>query len=476
MTYKKVNLYNTLSRSVEELTTITLGKVGIYCCGPTVYDYQHIGNMRTYLFEDLLVRTLRYAGYDVYHVMNITDVGHLVSDADEGEDKMAVAAKREKKSSLEIAAYYTEVFLNDCDKLNITRPDTICKATEHISEMVALIKRLEERGMTYVAGGNVYYDTSKLSDYGKLAKLDPEKLKTKARVDIDSNKKNPLDFVLWFTKSKFENQELQWDSPWGRGYPGWHIECSAMSMKYLGNKFDIHCGGIDHIPVHHTNEIAQSEGATGEPWVTVWMHGEFLVVNKEKMSKSKGGFITLQTIIDQGVNPLAYRLMCLTGHYRGQLSFTDETLQNAVSTFKKLKSNILALKESVDGNAPPATIPTNSPHLANFEGALFDDLNAPKGFASVWATINDTHLNDSQKLSILYQMDTILGFGFKKWLPDTDTDSTKLPPEVQNLLTAREAARANKNWSESDRLRDEILKLGYTILDSKEGAKVSLKS
>ncbi|MDZ4786098.1 MAG: cysteine--tRNA ligase [bacterium] len=454
-----IRLFNTLSRQVESLKTNEPGKVKLYCCGPTVYDYQHIGNMRTYIFEDILVRTLRYAGYEVNHVMNITDVGHLVSDADTGEDKILVAAKREKKSSLEIAAFYTKIFFDDCEKLHVKRPDIVCKATEHIQEMIELIKKLETRGITYVAGGNVYYDVSKFPSYGRLAKLDLEKLKAGARIEVDSNKKNSLDFVLWFTKSKFDNQELQWDSPWGRGYPGWHIECSAMSIKYLGEAFDIHCGGIDHIPVHHTNEIAQSEGATGKPWVNVWMHGEFLVVNKEKMSKSKGGFITLQTVIDKGIDPLAYRIMCLTGHYRGQLSFTEETLQNAANTLKKLKALILSLKaeSSVVSETPKAS------YLEEFEQAIFDDLNLPKAFASVWAALGDSSLKGAQKLAILYKMDQVLGLGFDSW----KEESLDLPPEVQTLISARDTARKNKDWKESDRLRDEITKLGYSVLDSK---------
>jgi len=454
-----IRLFNTLSRQVESLKTNEPGKVKLYCCGPTVYDYQHIGNMRTYIFEDILVRTLRYAGYEVNHVMNITDVGHLVSDADTGEDKILVAAKREKKSSLEIAAFYTKIFFDDCEKLHVKRPDIVCKATEHIQEMIELIKKLETRGITYVAGGNVYYDVSKFPSYGRLAKLDLEKLKAGARIEVDSNKKNSLDFVLWFTKSKFDNQELQWDSPWGRGYPGWHIECSAMSIKYLGEAFDIHCGGIDHIPVHHTNEIAQSEGATGKPWVNVWMHGEFLVVNKEKMSKSKGGFITLQTVIDKGIDPLAYRIMCLTGHYRGQLSFTEETLQNAANTLKKLKALILSLKaeSSVVSEIPKAS------YLEEFEQAIFDDLNLPKAFASVWAALGDSSLKGAQKLAILYKMDQVLGLGFDSW----KEESLDLPPEVQTLISARDTARKNKDWKESDRLRDEITKLGYSVLDSK---------
>jgi len=464
MAAKTLHLFNTLTRAIEPFQPIVPDSVSIYCCGPTVYNFQHIGNMRTYIFEDLLVRTLRRAGYAVNHVMNITDVGHLVSDADDGEDKMAVAARREKKSSAEIAAYYTQVFFDDCAKLHVLRPTTVCKATEHIQEMIDLIRRLEQRGMTYLAGGNVYFDVSKLTDYGKLAKLDIENLSARARVDVDTNKRNPLDFVLWFTKSKFENQELQWDSPWGRGYPGWHIECSAMSMKYLGDRFDIHCGGIDHIPVHHTNEIAQSEGATGSTWVHHWMHGEFLVVNEQKMSKSKGGFLTLDTLVQQGLDPLTYRFMCLTAHYRSQLNFTDETLSNAASAFQRLKHGVLALKAM--GIAPQ--MPRDTKHLTEFETALFDDLNAPKGFASVWATLNDEQLSPGEKLWLLYEMDTVLGFD----MPSFREETIALPAEVQALITARDEARRNKNWAESDRLRGAIQSHGFAVEDSSSGTKV----
>jgi len=450
MQTKEIRLYNTLTRTINPLQTLEPGRCKVYCCGPTVYDFQHIGNMRTYIFEDVLVRTLRKAGYNVNHIMNITDVGHLVSDADEGEDKMLVAAKREKKSSLEIAKYYTDVFFKDCKQLHITKPNTVCNATDHITEMIDLIKRLETNGMTYLAGGNVYFDVEKLPDYGKLAKLDLEKLKAGARIEVDSNKKSPFDFVLWFTKSKFENRELQWDSPWGRGYPGWHIECSAMSMKYLGKQFDIHCGGIDHISVHHTNEIAQSEGATKKPWVNVWMHGEFLLMNKEKMSKSKGGFVTLSTVVDKGVDPLAYRYLCLSAHYRSQLSFSDETLENAASGLKKLKSSILSIKAQNGNTALPA-IP-ESDLISDFENAIFDDLNMPKAMASVWAAVNDNALKPGEKLSILNYMDDVLGFDINSWQEEV----FDIPSDVSNLVAAREKARKEKNWSESDRLRNEI--------------------
>lgn len=278
-----MKFYNTLSRKVELFKPLVSGQASVYCCGPTVYNFQHIGNLKTYICEDLLVRTLRLAGYQVKHVMNITDVGHLTSDADQGEDKMLVAMRREGKSSKEIAEFYTKCFFEDCAKLNINEPNVVCRATEHVKEMIVLTERILSNGFAYVSGGNVYFDVQKFEEYGRLAQLDLNKLKAGARIDVDSHKRNPLDFVLWFTKSKFIDQELQWDSPWGRGYPGWHIECSAMSMKHLGEQIDIHCGGVDHIPVHHTNEIAQSESATGKrPWVRHWFHSEFLVINEEK--------------------------------------------------------------------------------------------------------------------------------------------------------------------------------------------------
>jgi len=345
-----LTLYNTLTRRREKFVPLTKGKAGLYTCGPTVYNYAHIGNLRSYIFEDLLKRVLIWNGYNVKHVMNITDVGHLTSDADVGEDKMLLAALREKKSVWKIAEYYTKSFKKDMKKLNILPPDIWSKATDHIPEQIELIQTLEKKGFTYIAGGNVYFNTSKLNDYGKLAqlKLDAE---MQARIKDDKNKKNPHDFVLWFTKSKFEAQEMKWHSPWGKeGYPGWHLECSAMAMKYLGKQFDIHCGGIDHVPVHHTNEIAQSEAATGKkPWVKYWLHNEFLVLSQgEKMAKSGGNFITLSTLEEKGFHPLDYRYFCLGTHYRKPLMFSYEALEGARSTTKKLVEKVLDLKKSKD--------------------------------------------------------------------------------------------------------------------------------
>ena len=465
-----VKLYNTLSRSLDTLTPVNPGEVKLYCCGPTVYHFQHIGNLRTYIFEDLLVRTLRAAGYKVTHVMNITDVGHLVSDGDAGEDKMAVAAKREGKKSEDIAKYYTDVFFEDCAKLNIARPSVVCNATQHIQEMIELIKRLEANGCTYVRGGNVYFDITKDADYGKLARLDLSKQESADRIDVDSNKKNPHDFVLWFTKSKFEGQELQWDSPWGRGYPGWHIECSAMSMKYLGEQFDIHCGGIDHIPVHHTNEIAQAECATGKSWVSIWMHGGFLVnESKEKMAKSKGGFTCVKDLLDKGFDPMAYRLLCLGTHYRTQLTFGSEAMQGATQSFEKLKRSVLTL---LSEGAPDPGAPIGSKEGEALRTAFFkemqDDLNAPKALAVFWSVLSSKELSPKEKLSLLYQFDTVFGLGIEKWREE----KVEIPDEILKLAQERDDARKAKEWKRSDELRAIILEKGYVVEDGPQGQRV----
>jgi cysteinyl-tRNA synthetase len=463
---QSIRLYNTLTRSVDTLSPINAGEVRIYCCGPTVYHFQHIGNLRTYVFEDLLVRTIRAAGHKVTHVMNITDVGHLVGDGDAGDDKMAVAAKREKKKSHEIADYYTQVFFDDCKKLNVTRPSIVCKATDHIAEMINLIKRLEANGCTYIQGGNVYFDISKAKDYGKLARLDLSKLEAGARIEVDANKKNAHDFVLWFTKSKFEGQELQWDSPWGRGYPGWHIECSAMSMKYLGESFDIHCGGIDHIPVHHTNEIAQSESATHTHWVNIWMHGGFLVnENKEKMAKSTGGFICLKDIVDRGFDPVAYRWLCLGAHYRTQLSFSWDAMAGAAQSLDRLKKSVLAWKAEKNSSAASDAL---ARYRQDFFECFYNDLNAPQSLATLWAVASDKSLSPSDKLSLLLEFDAILGLGIADWKEETEV----IPQEVTALVEQRDAARKAKDWKMSDVLRDQIKGLGYTVEDSAAGVKV----
>jgi cysteinyl-tRNA synthetase len=467
---EKLRFYNTMTRSVVDFVPPIGRPVHLYCCGPTVYNFQHIGNMRTYIFEDLLVRTIKKAGLEVNHVMNITDVGHLVSDGDEGEDKMAVAMKREKKRSEEIAQYYTDIFFDDCRKLGIIRPKTVCKATEHIQEMIEMIARLVDNDAAYLAGGNVYFDVSKADRYGKLARLDLDKLEAGARIEVDTNKRNPHDFVLWFTKSKFENQELQWDSPWGRGYPGWHIECSAMAIKYLGEQFDIHCGGIDHVPVHHTNEIAQSEAATGKsPWVTIWMHGEFLVNEKsEKMAKSTGGFICLKDLEERGIDPIAYRFLCLSAHYRKQLSFSWDALASATQTLAKLKSSVIALKRAAaSSESEIAMVP---PGRQTFFEAFFNDLNAPQALASLWGVLGDSSLPPRAKLAALLEFDEILGLGMGTW----EETAAAIPEEVLKLMAERDTARKNKDFAASDRLRNELVSLGYVVEDSPSGTKVKL--
>ncbi|MDR1909246.1 MAG: cysteine--tRNA ligase, partial [Spirochaetaceae bacterium] len=325
-----LRLYNTLGREVQVFEPLRPGKAGFYGCGPTVYNYAHIGNLRAYVFHDVLVRTLERLGLDVTHVMNITDVGHLSGDGDEGDDKMVRSAEERGKSVLEVAEFYTGAFFADTERLNIRRPTVVCRATEHIGEMIELIRRIEAGGYTYSAGGNLYFDVGRFPHYGELALLRMETQNQVSRTGPDGNKRNPRDFVLWFTRSKFANRALTWDSPWGRGYPGWHIECSAMSLKYLGERFDIHAGGVDHIPVHHSNEIAQTEAATGlHPWVRYWLHNEFLVLDRSKMSKSSGNFLTLQSLIDAGYDPLDYRYFLLGGHYRSQLQFSFEGLDGA---------------------------------------------------------------------------------------------------------------------------------------------------
>ena len=450
-----MKLYNTLFKKKEEFKP--LGKeVGLYCCGPTVYHFAHIGNLRSYIFEDVLKRTLLFNEFKVNHVMNITDVGHLTSDSDTGEDKMLKGAKREKKTVYEVAEFYTQAFKEDLRKLNFILPNHFPKATEHIKEQIKLIQKLEKKGFTYIAGGNVYFDTSKLDDYGKLARLDLN-AETKSRVEKDANKKNSHDFVLWFTKSKFKDQEMKWESPWGEGYPGWHIECSAMSTKYLGEQFDIHCGGIDHIPVHHTNEIAQSESATGKkPWVKYWLHNEFLVLSKgEKMAKSGENFITLTVLEEKGYSALDYRYFCLGTHYRNPLMFSFEAMDSAKAGYKKLVGHILEIK-GTGGKV-------SSSYLDKFTLGINDDMNTAKGLAVMWEVLKDEKLSDKDKYATLLEFDTVFGLGL------ADLKVEKIPAEVVELAEERLVARNAKDWAKSDELRDKISKLGYVVGDTKEG-------
>jgi cysteinyl-tRNA synthetase len=462
----KLALHNTMTRTEEPFAPLRPDIVSLYCCGPTVYNYQHIGNIRTYIFEDILVRTLRSAGYLVNHAMNITDVGHLVSDADEGEDKMLVASKRERKSSKEIADYYTDVFFKDCEKVNITRPDTVCKATEHIQEMIHLIQRLESNGLAYQSGGNVYFDVNKFETYGALANIDLSQQLTGARIEEDSRKRSPQDFALWFTDSKFKGQELQWDSPWGKGYPGWHIECSAMALAHVGEKIDIHCGGIDHIGSHHTNEIAQTEGATGEKWVNYWLHGEFLVDATGKMSKSKGEFLTIGTLEERGFDPIAFRLCCLGAHYRSRLTFSWDNMKAAQKSLDRLRHHVTTLKNT---RSPDDDIDEDkvSTYLSAFEDAIADDLHCPRALATLWDVVGDTSLSPTAALRLIEQFDNILGLELSKTSKETKKD---FPEEVLSLVQQREEARKVRNWEESDRIREELLRLNFKVKDNADGS------
>ena len=462
------NLYNTMSRKVEQFEPLDRSLVRMYCCGPTVYNFAHIGNLRTYIFEDLLKRSLLVSGFTVKHVMNVTDVGHLTDDADDGEDKMVKASKEKNLDVYTIAKMYTDAFFDDTDALNILRPDIICKATEHIQDMIDLIKRLEQRGHTYTAGGNVYFSIDTFPDYGKMARLKNDQLKAGARIDVDENKKNPRDFVLWFTKSKFENQVMVWPSPWGDGYPGWHIECSAMSMKYLGESFDIHCGGIDHIPVHHTNEIAQSEAATGKPWVKYWVHGEFLLNETGKMSKSKGEFLTLSVLKERGYDPLDYRYFCLGGHYRSQLVFSWDSIDGAKNGRKNLMNQVNKLKKETK---PAQSLTEKSQEYVNqFFAHFANDLNAPRALATMWATLNDKELKGEQKLAALYEMDRILGLDLAKEFKE---EEVAIPQEILDLVEERRLAKGEKNYSRADKLRDIVEKAGFRLKDTPEGTEVT---
>ena len=463
------SLYNTLGRQLQTFEPLVPGKAGFYGCGPTVYNYAHIGNLRAYITHDVLVRTLRRFGYEVNHVMNITDVGHLSGDNDEGEDKMLKSAAERGKSVLEIADYYTQAFFKDTERLNIVRPTVVCKATEHIPEMIALIQRIEERGFTYSAGGNLYFDISKFPTYGDLGLLRLDELKAGARIGEDENKRNPGDFVLWFTKSKFENQALVWDSPWGRGYPGWHIECSAMSGKYLGETFDIHAGGIDHIPVHHTNEIAQSEAATGKhPWVKYWVHNEFLVMDKGKMSKSSGGFLTLQTLVDEGYDPLDYRYFLLGGHYRSQLQFSYTALDGAKNARKSLGEKLRSLAARAGEGAGTATA---AEYLAKFNKALQDDLSTPRALAELWGLLKDTSISPADALAGAFDMDEVLGLNLREEaaLEPESAEDPAFVAEIEGLIEQRKEAKAAKNYERADEIRRRLNEKGITLEDSPAG-------
>lgn len=457
-----MKLFNTLTRTIELFEPLHYPDVGLYTCGPTVYHYAHIGNLRTYIFEDLLRRTLQYNGYNVKHVMNITDVGHLTDDADAGEDKVESSAKKEHKTVWELAEFYTRAFQTDMAALNIHPPHIWCKATDHIPEQIAMIQQLETNGFTYTTGDGVYYDTSKFPTYGALAKLDTAGLQEGARVDM-GEKRNTTDFALWKFSPTDSKRQMEWESPWGKGFPGWHIECSAMSVKYLGEHFDIHCGGIDHIPVHHSNEIAQNEGALGHKTVSYWMHGEFLLTNDDRMGKSKGNFLTLQTLQDKGYDPLAYRYFVLGAHYRSKLNFTFEALDGAVAALDKLR-NVLRMCE---GNATEL----DTEALERFMNVMNDDIDTPQALAVLWDVMK-SDMEVGKKLATIFEMDLVLGLQLQAWHEAAVQARTDIPVDVTELVEAREIARDAKEWAEADRLRKTIMDRGYIVEDTADGARI----
>lgn len=462
----KIKLYNTLTRKKEDFVPNVEGKVNMYTCGPTVYHFAHIGNLRSYIMEDVLEKSLRYADYDVKRVMNITDVGHLASDADTGEDKMLKGAKRENKTVMEIAKFYTDAFFSDCAKLNIKTPDVVEPATNCIDNFIEMIEKLLEKGYAYQAGENIYFDTSKLDSYYVFGNQSEEELMVGVRDDVteDENKKNKNDFVLWFTKSKFEDQALKWDSPWGVGYPGWHIECSCISMKHLGEYMDIHCGGVDNMFPHHTNEIAQSEAYLGHKWCNYWFHVHHLNDQSGKMSKSKGEFLTVSLLEEKGYDPLAYRFFCLQSHYRKPLIFSFEALDQATGTYKKLKKRIADL--SKEGTADAAKV---KEYKDKFVEAVGNDMNTSMGVTLVYDVLKGD-MDDATKRAIIDSYDYVLGLDLLK---EEQAKESGVDAELEAFVLAkieeRKAAKKEKNFALADAIRDELLEKGIAIKDTREG-------
>jgi cysteinyl-tRNA synthetase len=463
-----ITLYNTMTRSKDPLQPRQAPEVSLYTCGPTVYNYAHIGNLRTYVFEDILKRTLLYCGYEVNHVMNVTDVGHLVSDGDDGEDKMALGAEREGKTVWEIAQFYWDAFRKDIQRLNIIDPTVWCRATDHIQDQIDQVSLLEEKGFTYTIEDGVYFDTSKLTDYGKLARLDISGLRAGARIEVTEGKRSYTDFALWKLSPKDSKRLMEWESPWGMGFPGWHLECSTMAMRYLGEHLDIHCGGIDHIAVHHTNEIAQAESALGHEWTKCWMHGEFLTMAKSddssggKMSKSSGEFLTLDVLVDKyGYEPVAYRYFLLGAHYRQQLAFSWEGLDAAASAMGRLKRIVLDTRPQYAGTETPI-----AECMDEFEAAITDDLNMPRALAAMWKATKTTSATPGEIYATLLQMDRILALGVAEMAPEETGASDE---DIDALVTERTAARANKDYARGDEIRDQLAELGVEIMDSPEG-------
>ena len=464
----KVRFYNTLTKKEELFVPNVDGKVSMYTCGPTVYHFAHIGNLRTYICEDILEKTLRYVGYDVKRVMNVTDVGHLTSDADTGEDKMLKGAKREHKTVMEIAKFYTDAFFADCAKLNVKTPDVVEPATNCIPEFIKMISGLIDKGYAYLAGGNVYFDTSKLKEYYVLSNHSEEELLVGARDDVeeDGNKRNKSDFVLWFTKSKFDDQELKWDSPWGVGYPGWHIECSCISLKHLGEYMDIHCGGVDNIFPHHTNEIAQSESYLGHKWCNYWFHVHHLNDKTGKMSKSKGDFLTVSLLESKGYNPLVYRMFCLQRHYRKPLEFSYENLDNVKLAYEKLVNRVTSL--SKEGEIDKAAF---AAWREKFEAALADDFNTSMALTVLYDMLK-ADVNDATKFALAESFDEVLSLNLTVALPEEEVDD-ELAAFVEGKIAERAQAKKEKDFAKADAIRNELLEKGIVLKDTREGTQWS---
>lgn len=464
-----MKLYNSLTKRVDTFKENESGKIAMYTCGPTVYHFAHIGNLRSYLMEDVLEKLLRYSGYDVKRVMNITDVGHLSSDADTGEDKMLKGAKREHKTIMEIAKFYTDAFFNDCKDLNIKTPDVVEPATNCIDEFIHMIEVLLEKGYAYQAGENVYFDTSKLKEYYVFGNQSEDELMVGVRDDVteDSNKKNKNDFVLWFTKSKFEDQALKWDSPWGVGYPGWHIECSCISIKHLGEYMDIHCGGVDNMFPHHTNEIAQSEAFLGHKWCNFWFHVHHLNDETGKMSKSKGEFLTVSLLKEKGYDPLAYRFFALQSHYRKPLTFSYEGLDQAALTYKKLKNKIAAI--DVAGDIDTAKV---TEYHDKFAESVGNDVNTAMGITMIYDVLKDDELNGATKLAVLNDFDKVLGLNLTvKEEMETSSEDAELVAYVEAKIEERKNAKKAKDFQLADAIRNELADKGIIIEDTREGVK-----
>ena len=463
-----IRLYDSYTRSLRRFEPLHGNRVRIYACGPTVYDYAHIGNLRTYIFEDILRRTLEFYGYEVRHVVNITDVGHLTSDADSGEDKIEKGSKRTGKTAWEIAQIYADAFKTDIKMLNIHEPHVWCCATDHIREQIEDIQKIEKKGFTYATSDGIYFDTSKLENYGYLARLNIKGLNAGERVDI-GEKKNPTDFALWKFSPEDESRQMEWQSPWGIGFPGWHIECSAMAVKFLGEFFDIHCGGKDHIPVHHSNEIAQSQVCYGTRLANFWIHGYFLEVDQKKISKSSGEFLRLQSIVDRGIDPLAYRYLCLTANYRSDLKFSWESLVSAGAALNRMRKLFFSW---------PADGKVDSEYFDRFQAEIGNDLNTTKALAVVWDLCRSTLPGETKKATLLC-FDAVLGLGLADWAPD----SIDIPEEVAELVNQRQHARLGENWKLADSIREKLAHLGYELEDSSQGtivqkinAKMNLKN